>query len=449
MNYLQLVQEVVAALQEEGAAGDAYLTVGKETEIDVVDARVEKLSYAGSKGLGVRALVDHKTGYAYTSDLTPASVQQVVRDALELAAASDADEYRTLPEPQPIDAPDLAIYDPAMLTTPTDAKVAFAEAMAQAALAADPRVVLVPRAKYMDAVGDVFLANSNGFSGSYQKSMAAAFLQAMAAEGEERAMGTSISVDTSLANLDAVAIGADAATKAAGLLGGRPVPTQRATVVYSPWAASGLVGALARALTGEAMQRNRSFLQGKMGADVASDVVSVLDNGRLRGGIATRPFDGEGTPTRATRLIDEGLLQAVLHDAYSAARQGTDSSGNASRSSHRSAPALAPSNFYIQPGPTSPEELIAGVDEGLYVVDTMNTHSINPVSGDYSVSAQGYWIKDGKLTFPVNNVTIALPLAELLKNVRAVGNDLHFFPFGGAIGSPTFRVDGVMIGGSG
>ena len=175
------------------------------------------------------------------------------------------------------------------------------------------------------------------------------------------------------------------------------------------------------------MQRNRTFLQGKMGQDVASDVVSILDNGRLPGGLATRPFDDEGNPTRATRLVDEGVLQAVLYDDYSAQKDGTNSTGNAARATHRSAPHLSPSNFYIQPGHQTPEELIAGVDQGLYVVNTMNTHSINPVSGDYSVSAQGFWIENGKLGRPVNNVTIALPLDQILKNVTAVARHLLNF----------------------
>jgi len=138
----------------------------------------------------------------------------------------------------------------------------------------------------------------------------------------------------------------------------------------------------------------------------------------------------------------------VLYDAYTANRDGTNSTGNAGRMSHRQAPVLSASNFYLQPGQQSPEEVIAGVEKGLYVVNTMNTHSINPVSGDYSVSAQGFWIENGKLGQAVNNVTIAIPLDKLLQNVTAVANDLIFLPFGGAIGSPTFRVDWVMIGGS-
>jgi PmbA protein len=270
---------------------------------------------------------------------------------------------------------------------------------------------------------------------------------AIAVEGEERATAFAFRTSTKFADLDATAIGREAGERAVKLLGGKPVPTQEATVVYSPLAAAGFIGALARALTGEAMQKNRSFLKDKLGQTVASDVVTILDNALLPEGMASRPFDGEGNPSQATRLIDEGVLQAVLHDAYSAGKDGTNSSGNANRGSHRQAPFLSPTNFYLQPGTQSEDEIIAGVKQGLYVVDTMNTHSINPINGDYSVSAKGFWIEDGKLSYPVNEVTIALPLDQLLKNIKAVGSDLTFMPFGGAIGSPTIRVDGITIAG--
>lgn len=447
MNYEEIARSAVDQARAAGAEADAYISVGSETQIQVRNGEVEKLSRAGSKGLGVRVIRERRMGYAYTSDFSPQSVARATENALALAEAADPDEHRVIPEPAVAEDEGLQIYDPAIASMTTEEKVAFAKAIEAAALATDERVKLCQITAYLDGIATVTLVNSKGFAGSYQSTFAAGYALAMAFDGDDRASAIGLGISTRAADLDATAIGREAGARASRLLGGRPVPTQRATVVYSPYAASGLIGTLARALTGEAMQKNRSFLQGKLGQDVAADVVSLLDNGRLPGGMATRPFDDEGNPTTATRLIDEGVLQAVLHDSYSAHREGTNSTGNATRGSHRQPPGLAPSNFYLQPGHISADELIAGVEKGLYVVNTMNTHSINPVSGDYSVSAEGFWIENGQLTHPVNEVTIALPLQELLKNVKAVANDLLFLPFGGAIGSPTFRVDGVMIGG--
>ena len=220
-------------------------------------------------------------------------------------------------------------------------------------------------------------------------------------------------------------------------------------MVFDPVVAAELVASLSQALTADAMQRGRSFLLDKMGQDVASDMVTLLDNGRLPGGMGSAPFDAEGVPTQATRLLDEGMLQDVIYDTYSARKEERKSTGNASRGSHRSAPTLSPSNFYLQPGNQSPEGIIAEVEKGLYVLSTMNVGGINPVSGDYSVAARGLWIENGQLTHPVNEVTIALPLEKLLKNVSAVGSDLRFVPFFGAIGAPTIRIDGMTIAGKG
>lgn len=448
MDYMQIAHDVMKAASAGGADAEAYLAVGSQTTIQVRQGEVEKLSYAGSKGLGLRVIRDGKMGYAHTSDFTPGSLTKTVAAALTLAEIADPDPNRTLPTPKPVSQDDLAIADPSMLTVTTEAKIAFQKAVEAAAFAYDTRVKISNLNNYMDNVSQVFLVNSKGFAGSYQSTFAGGYIMVMAVDGDDRATGFGIDVGRSLSALDPAKIGREAGEQAVNLLGGRPVPTQVATVVYTPFAASGLLEALARALTAEAMQRNRTFLQDKLGETVASDVVTLLDNGRLPGGLATRPFDDEGNPTSATRLIDEGVLQAVLYDEYTARKAGVSSTGNASRQGHNTPLHLAPSNFYLQPGPQSPDEVIAGVEKGLYVVNTMNTHSINPVNGDYSVSAQGFWIENGKITHPVNNVTIALPLSQLLKNVQSVGNDLTFLPFGGSIGSPTIRVDGVMIGGS-
>jgi PmbA protein len=449
-DYLQLVQEVIAQARQRGVEAEAYLNVGQESEILVDRGKVEKLSQAGSKGLGVRVLVDGKMGYAYTSDFLPSSLTQTIDEAITLAEVTDGDEYRKLPDPQPIPAEDLEIYDPAVAHLSAEEKVELAKEIERAALDYDERVVLTNRCTLLAQVETVAIANTRGMSGSYDKSFIGAYLMVLAQQGEDRAMSFHVGIASKLADFEGAAIGRKAAQKAVGLLGGKPVPTQKGTVVYSPLAAHSIAGALANALSAESMQRGRSFLQGKLGQTVASDMVTLLDNGRLPGGLGTRPFDAEGVPTGATRLIDEGVLQAVLHDSYTAARDGTASStGNASRGSHASPPTVTPSNFYFQPGPQTADEVIAGVEQGLYVESVMNTHSINPISGDYSVSARGFWIENGKLTHPVNEVTIALPLQDWLKNVSAVGNDLIFMPMMGAIGSPTLRVDNVMIGGSG
>ncbi|MCB0081023.1 MAG: TldD/PmbA family protein, partial [Caldilineaceae bacterium] len=363
-------QRVVDQGATDGVEVEAYIAVGSETNIQVRDGNVEKMSYAGSKGLGVRVIKDGRMGYAYTSDFSDASLEKTTATALTLAEIADPDEHRRLPDPKPISEEDLAIYDPSLLAVDPETKVAFQKTVEAAALGHDTRVKMSIMNSYIDGISEVYLANSKGFAGTYSSTFAGGYIMVMAMDESDRATGFGLRIGRSLNDLDAEAIGREAAEQAVKLLGGKPVPTQTATVVYHPIAATAMLGALSQALTAEAMQRNRSFLQGKLGETVAADVVTLLDNGRLQGGLATRPFDDEGNPTSATRLIDEGVFQAVIYDAYTADKDGTDSSGNAMRGSHRAAPSLAPSNFYIQPGPDSADAVIAGVEKGLYVVNT-------------------------------------------------------------------------------
>ena len=278
-------------------------------------------------------------GYAYTSDFGANSIEKTIEAAVKLAGVADGDEYRSLPAPQPVPDDDLDVYDQAIVDLPIERKVEMARRIEKAAFRYDERIVLTNRCTLLSQYGSVAIANSKGIAGSYDKSFIGGFVMAMAADENDRSMAFGFDFGSRLVDFRPSAIGKEAARKAVGMLGGKPVPRRRAPVVYSPMAATSVLGALSRALGADAMQRNRSFLEGKIGQTVAADMVSVLDNGRLPGGIATRPFDDEGVPTAATRLIDEGVLQTALHDHYTATRDGTASStGNASRRSHASMP---------------------------------------------------------------------------------------------------------------
>ena len=446
-NYLDQAQHVVRQAATRGVEAEAIVIDEQETTIRVDRGQVERLSQSGSRGLGVRIIDGGRVGYAYTSDLTSSGIEETWQAALSLARVATSDEYRALPDPQPIPDRELEIWDPNLPAVPTREKIVLAKRIEQAALACDPRVAMTNRCTYQDAISHVYLANSRGFAGAYDRTVVFSYVIGIGRDEEGQTMAVGLGASNFFQELDAQAIGREAGRRAVQLLGGQSVETQTATVVFDPMVAAEILGYLSLALTAEAMQRGRSFLIGKMGRQVGSDRVSLLDNGRLKRGLASAPFDGEGVPTSATRLIDEGVLQNVIYDTYTARKDGVASTGNAQRSSHRSPPGLAPSNFYLQPGHHSPEEIIAGVDRGLYVTRIMQTGGTDPITGDCSMGASGLWIENGQLTRPVSGVTVATTLSDLLQNIVAVGNDLRVVPFTGAIGAPTIRVEGVTIGG--
>ncbi|MBZ0305410.1 MAG: TldD/PmbA family protein, partial [Anaerolineae bacterium] len=309
------------------------------------------------------------------------------------------------------------------------------------------RVLMIPMCVYQDSIGRVYLANSKGFAGSYGRTVAFSYLMSIARDGNDMVQAFGLGASNYFSDLSAKEIGEEAARRAVQILNGKPVPTQTCTVVLDPLVAGELLAYLSAAMTAEAMQKGRSFLLDKLGQEVASDKVSLLDNGRMKRGLATAPFDGEGVPTSATRLIDEGIFQNVIYDSYTAKKAGVKSTGNAQRESHRQLPRLGASNFYIQPGHKTQEEIISEVENGLYVTRIMQTGGIDPISGDCSMGAYGVWIQNGKLTDPVSGVTIATTLPDFLKNISEVGSDLRMVPLAGAISTPTIRVDNVTVGG--
>jgi PmbA protein len=447
-DYLSLAQDVVRRVTEgRSVEAEAYIQADQETEIRVSSGNVEKLTQAGSLGLGVRVIDGGKVGYAYTSDLSEAGIESTWRAAVDLASIATPDPNRALPEPQTIPEEDLRIYDPEVERVPVSEKVELSKRLERAALDYDPRITVTQFCSYTDTVTHVYLANSRGFAGSYDRTTLAAFLYAVARGENGMTSGTGIGVANRFAELDVESIGAEAARSALAILDGKSVETQQTTVVFHPLIAAEILTYLSMALSAQSIQRGRSFLVGKQGQEIGSDKVTLLDNGKLVGGLASAPFDGEGVPTRATKLVDEGVFQRMIYDSYTARRDGVDSTGNAARSSHRTLPSLAPSNFYIQPGNETPEEIIAGVERGLYVTNIMQTGGIDPATGDCSMGANGVWIENGKLTHPVSGVTVATTLGDLLMNISAVGSDLRVVPFFGAIGAPTLRVDKVMVGG--
>jgi len=448
-----LAADVVAKAMKAGATdAEAVVREGDEFSVRVRMGKVETLEESGSRGLGLRVFLGQRSASASTSDLTAEGIEQLVEGALDLAKVTEEDPFSGLPEKEEFGAfpGDLHLYDEDVYSLPGTERIEWARRAEAAALSADPRITNSDGGSFEAATGRKALANSRGFVGGYRSSYAgvSAAPVAMDANGQMQRDGWWSSARR-LADLDSPeSVGREAARRALRRLGARRVPTQEVPIIFAPEVARSLIGTIFEAASGDAIWRGASFLAGRLGKQIAAPSLTVIDDNTMllptgMGGFGSTPFDGEGLPTRRTVVVEQGVLRNYLLNTYTARKLGMKSTHNAARGL-AGAPGIGCGNFYLEPGALTPEQIIAEVPAGLYVTSLMG-FGVNTVTGDYSRGATGLWIENGALTHAVEEVTIAGNLAEMLRNVTAIGNDLEFR---GAAASPTLRIDGMTIAGS-
>ena len=427
-------------------AAEVFLSSGTEFSVKVFNREIDSLVSAQSRGVGLRTLRDQRVGFAYTFDLGPQSLDALVDEALRNGRYNHADEANALPavaaaDPIPgLYAPDLDRVDP-------QRKIQFALDLERLATSTDPRVKRVSDVIYSDGSGHVELANSLGLDVTFDRTVAYASVDAIAEQDSEMQSGYAFTYGRDLDALQLDATAQEAAQRAAGLLGATRVPTAKVPVVLDPYAGAMILGLLTNSFSGDAVLKRRSLLAGKVGEAVASAMVSIVDDARLADGLSSRPFDGEGVPSRRNELVTAGVLQGFLHNTYTARRSGAASTGSAVRS-YKSVPEVGVSNLILQPGSQSRAELLAPVTDGLYVAQLHGLHTVNTVSGEFSLGVTGHWIRGGELAQPVRELTIAGQLIDLLRKVVGLANDPRFTFAGGFCGSPTVLIEELSVAGA-
>jgi PmbA protein len=448
-----LAADVVALAMKAGASdAEAAVREGDEFSVNVRLGQVETLKDSGSRGLGLRIFLGKRSASSSTSDLTTEGIRQLVDGALALAKVTEEDPFSGLAETSEFGSysGDLHLYHEDVYSLPGAERIEWARRAEAAALAADPRITNSDGGSFQAATGRKVLANSRGFVGGYRSSYAGVSASPMAedVDGSKQSDGWWSSARR-LSDLESPeSIGKEAARRTLRRLGARRVPTQRVPIVFAPEVAGTLLGSLFEAASGDAIWRSASFLAGRLGEQIASPALNLIDDNTMllptgMGGFGTSPFDGEGLPSLRTVVVEKGVLQSYLLNTYTARKLGMKSTHNASRGL-AGTPGIGCGNLYLEPGALTSEQIIAEIPAGLYVTGLMG-FGVNVVTGDYSRGTTGLWIEDGALTHAVEEVTIAGNLAEMLINVTAIGNDLEFR---GAVASPTLRIDGMTIAGA-
>jgi PmbA protein len=439
---------VAAALAAGAGDAEAYASRDSGREVRVHGGEVESMTAATQSGIGVRAWIGGRVGYAFGTDLSEAGVAAIAARAAEAAAVADEDEFAAPPVPAEIEA--LAgLSDPSVAAWSAADAAELALTVERTALAADSRVAGVEQVVYADSAERVAVASSTGLAGEYESSDCFAYLQALADGDGGKETGLGFGLARGPAGLDPEAIGAEGAERATAMIGASKPSSRNCPVVLDPTVAASFAGLIGGALSANAVQRGRSPFAGRLGEELASETLVLHDDGRDPGGPASAPFDGEGVPRRRTALIEGGRLRAFLYDTYTANREGGASTGSASRHGYRSLPTVAASNLVVAAGGLSFAELLGAAGDAVYVTDVAGLHSgVNPVTGVFSVGASGHAIRAGELAEPLREFTIAGDLISMLGAVEAAGSELRWVPFGGSVRTPPLLIAAMAVSGA-
>ena len=442
-DHLDLLDQVIQRARKAGAdQADALLYQGISISHAQRLGKIEKLERSEGYDLGLRVLIGKRQAIVSSNDQTAPALAALVERAIAMAKVVPEDEFIGLAEPGEIarNWPTLDQLDP--VEPPTERLIELAKAAEEAARS----VAGVTNSEGAEAswgTSRIALAASNGFRGGYAGSSHGVSVSVVAGTGDAMERDYDYSSAVYAEDLeDPSVVGKRAGEKAVKRLGGRKPQTCRVPVVYDPRISSGLLGHLAGAISGPSVARKTSFLKDKLGQRIFAAGVTVTDDPHRPRGFRSKPFDGEGLPNARRAFIDDGVLTSWVLDLRSARQLGLRSTGHASRGTS-GPPGPATTNLYMEPGTLSPQELIADIKSGLYVTELIGM-GVNGVTGDYSRGASGFWIENGEIAYPVNEITIAGNLKDMFLNLTPA-NDLVFRS---SINAPTIRVEGLTIAGS-
>lgn len=444
-NFFQFsINAIEKAIKLGADNAEVFLLNSRDFNIQIANQNIDTIKLAEERGLGIRIFKDQHLGFAFTSDLNQTAIDQVIGKALDNSRYTAQDKNLLMPE-RVETYPSLDIYDQEISKNSVEQKIELAKEIEAFAKKYDPRIKITERAAYEDSEYEIWIVNSQGLKGYYQGGYCGGYALVVAEEKGENQTGFGMQYSLKYNQLDPEKIGKEAGERAVRLLGAQSVSSQKATLILEPYIATNFLGIISPALSAEAVDKGKSFLKGKINKRIASELVTLIDDGKMVDRIVSAPFDGEGVPTSKTTLVEDGVLKSYLHNTYTAQKAGVKSTGNGVRASYKSTPEVGTINFYLSAGRLDPQQMIKEVEKGLYVTDVMGMHTANPISGDFSLGASGIWIENGEFKNPVRGIAIAGNIEDLLGNIDGVGNDLTFFV---GRGSPTIRINNISISGS-
>lgn len=440
----ELLERVRAA--RPGLEAELYLTRGADRTIELQDDAVERVLEVDYEGVGLRLLDGGRQGFAWTSSLEASGFGAVIERAAAQLRHVPADAARGLPGPGAAREGDAelaaSLFDATLFQKPLVDSIEPLRAAGAAARAAHRAVTRVLEVSYSEDRGETAVVNTRGVRAHERTTSAGMSVTAMAEAGAETEVGAAGMSAASAGALDFEALGRDAGRRAGALLGAGKLPTGRRAVLFDPWISDEFIAMLENAMCADEVQHGRSMLAGKRGQRVASEKVTLVDDPRLKGGIASALFDDEGVPTRRITMVDKGILLDYFYDTYTGNKDRHPSNGCAGRSSFRGLPSPSSSNFMMLPGALTREELIRDTRDGILVLDVMGMHTADQVSGEFSVGVSGLRVRNGEVEGAVKNAMISGNILEVMRSVDAVADDLKLYS---STSTPTFRAPDLTV----
>ncbi|RGX05425.1 TldD/PmbA family protein [Paraclostridium sordellii] len=433
------------ALNEGFENCEVYYTDGENISITVYEGEVEKYNIDKSFGLSFRGMLNGKMGYSYTEILDDKAIDMLIKSAKEAASCIESNDIQFIYEGDE-NYSEVKTYSEKLENIDASKLIDIALELEKETKGYSDKVINLNACKISYSSSKNGIYNTKGLELNNKGNLLISYVIPIVEENNEKQDGIGYMIVDSIDELDTKKIAKQGVEDALSKLGGKSIPSGNyKTIIYNEAMAS-LLETFSDVFSAEEAQRGLSLLKGKEGKVIASDIVSIIDDPLMDNGLASAPFDDEGVATFKKEIVSKGVLNTLLHNLKTANKANLKTTGNGFKSSYSSPVSVEPTNFYIEKGMKTLEELMNEVDEGVIITDFAGLHSgANSITGDFSLASKGFYIKDGRKIYPIDQITVAGNFFELLKNIKDIGNDLNF-PIS-SIGSPSVVVEGLSIAG--
>lgn len=432
---------------------ELYMSQSRGLVVEAKNGEVDGVRVSSDSGIGLRTLsgssadgTGGRPGFAYSNLLTEQALSEMV--GLAIGGSGGASEDAALGFAVPVKEGEISgldSIDPDFDAASEQDKIAKAIMIEQSARDYDKKVARVRRASYSESRSRSRTYNSKGVDTSYEGTFFSGSVMAVAELNGDSQVGWEMELSHKRSNVDPVVIGRGAARRAVSMLGAKTPGTIKAPAVLENTVVMDLMGQLVSSFSADNVQKGKSMLMDKLGKKIVAGCLNFWDDGLMKGGWSSSAYDCEGVPSQKTALITDGICNAYLYDTYWANRTGGKSTGNGSRGGFKGAPGIGTTNLYMEKGEVSLDGLFAEMGKGLFITELMGVHTIDPVSGEFSVGASGLWIEGGKVAYPVRGMAISGTLLDVFSKVEVIGSDMRFL---GSVGAPSLLIGEINASGS-